>query len=281
MGFFMTNFLKIIRLINVLSIDVVMGAMAMAYLWSHFFQIEFNKESVLSLGLTVWLIYTADHLLDVRKGKKRIGLRYEFHQNNFKVLIIASSIVLFILLVSLFLINIYLLYAGFVLLSSVVFHFVFVHRKQKKKSNLYPKEWVIALVYTLGISVPYFIQMYSSFNTEVFVIFLMVFLAATQNLFLLSFFESNEDRSHDVNAIAIRLGVNKLKYYIIGLSALSVSIVLLFLVFGYHFGIGCTFLFIAFSYLFIYLFREKLKEKEKYRLLIDSVLLAPLLLALF
>jgi len=45
-------------------------------------------QGLISLGLTVWIIYTADHLLDAKKFKNKMRLteRHRFHQRHFKVI---------------------------------------------------------------------------------------------------------------------------------------------------------------------------------------------------
>jgi len=72
---------------NWLSLDVVLGSMAGMLFFSRLLHVSLDWKMDLLLGLTVWVIYTADHLLDSRK-KAEIDLspRHQFHARNFKTL---------------------------------------------------------------------------------------------------------------------------------------------------------------------------------------------------
>ena len=124
-----------IRLINILSIDVAFGAIAMMYLWSYYFNQTISTMTYLALFLVVWLIYTTDHLLDVKKRKNLIGSRYSFHQLHFKLLSWLCLLgVVLLLYVSLHL-NYYLLYHGAIVFGGVVFHFFLSHLKKNKEEK--------------------------------------------------------------------------------------------------------------------------------------------------
>lgn len=73
--------------INWLSLDVVLGAMAGMLFFSRLLHVSLDWKMDLLLGLSVWVIYTADHLLD-SKGKAELDLspRHQFHARNFKTL---------------------------------------------------------------------------------------------------------------------------------------------------------------------------------------------------
>ena len=58
---------KAYRLINILSIDVVAGAVCSALFFARLLQVSLLPYGIISLALTVWIIYTADHLLDAKR----------------------------------------------------------------------------------------------------------------------------------------------------------------------------------------------------------------------
>jgi hypothetical protein len=63
-----------------LSIDVVLGALAGLVFFSKLLRIELEWHVFLLLGLAVWSIYTADHLLDSRqKTEVDLSPRHHFH----------------------------------------------------------------------------------------------------------------------------------------------------------------------------------------------------------
>ena len=52
------------RFINILSIDVAIGAVVNARFFAHLFGVPILHQGLISLGLAIWIIYTTDHLLD-------------------------------------------------------------------------------------------------------------------------------------------------------------------------------------------------------------------------
>lgn len=84
--------LHLYRAVNQLSLDVAFGAMVCAAFFSHILHIQLQSNVLALLGLTVWVIYTTDHLLDVQKLKQRASSqRFRFYQQNFWKLIIAAE----------------------------------------------------------------------------------------------------------------------------------------------------------------------------------------------
>ena len=79
--------------ISWLSIDVVLGAMAGMLFFSQLLHVQLGWEIYALLGLCVWVIYTADHLLDSRK-KVQIDLspRHQFHARNQKTLLFSLAL---------------------------------------------------------------------------------------------------------------------------------------------------------------------------------------------
>ncbi|MFC5627118.1 hypothetical protein [Algoriphagus winogradskyi] len=63
-----------------LSIDVVLGAMAGMLFFERALRVELNWQEYALLGMAVWCIYTADHLMDARKlAADRAADRHHFH----------------------------------------------------------------------------------------------------------------------------------------------------------------------------------------------------------
>lgn len=63
-----------------LSIDVVLGAIAGLVFFSRLLRVELEWQIFLLLGLAVWSIYTADHLLDSRQQREGdLSPRHFFH----------------------------------------------------------------------------------------------------------------------------------------------------------------------------------------------------------
>ena|SRR5688572_29933788 len=70
--------------VNILSLDVAAGAVISALFFAQIFNVQIKPYGLLALGLTVWIIYTADHLRDAKKIKHRASTqRHRFHQQYF------------------------------------------------------------------------------------------------------------------------------------------------------------------------------------------------------
>ncbi|MEO0330420.1 MAG: hypothetical protein AAF223_01865, partial [Bacteroidota bacterium] len=53
-----------LRIAQVLSLDVVLGACISAWFVASLCRVTVQPITILALGICVWLIYTADHLWD-------------------------------------------------------------------------------------------------------------------------------------------------------------------------------------------------------------------------
>ncbi|MFK7899315.1 MAG: hypothetical protein AB8B61_01020 [Cyclobacteriaceae bacterium] len=269
-----------IRLLNILSIDVAISSCAMAYLWSYYFQRPVDTITYVALALVVWLIYTADHLLDVRQGKKYAGQRYEFHSRYQLLLLIVCGLVIVTLSVLLFYLNTNLLLTGTGLFLIVGIHFLYAHLITKKEVS-YPKEGVVALVYVIGVSLPSISSMIDQFSWVVVFYQLSVLLLALINLFLLSYFEIKEDQKQELTSIAIHYGKEKTSRIIKGCFMVN-SIVLVSSYLLPHTDnlISTLFLCMTGVYFLIFTKHSFFTVNERYRLLIDVVLMFPLVLLL-
>ncbi len=265
-----------IKLINILSIDVALGALAMTLVWSYHFAVPFDWLHGTGLFLVVWLIYTIDHLMDVRSAITIVGQRYWFHQRYRKTLIVCSSIVCITLLSFLFWVDLTILFVAAITFIAAALH-LWCNSLANKKQFFYPKEWVIGLVYTLGVSVSSVVYMIDHFGIEELSVLCLILTTAFLNIFLLSFFDVAADIAQGTNSIAIRLGTKKLEKRIFFLFILGLSLCFITL-FYLAPTIVFAFLLIQISYLFIYYKRSFFARHERYRLFIDLAYSFPFLL---
>src|SRR6187551_3842552 len=81
------------RQLNVLSLDVVAGVVICAVFFSRIFQAHIRPQGLVTLSLTVWIIYTTDHLLDAHRIQGTASTaRHRFHQENFFLLFVFLGI---------------------------------------------------------------------------------------------------------------------------------------------------------------------------------------------
>ena len=134
-----------------LSIDIVFGAVILL----HFFSkgVEIPIHSYFALGITVWLIYTFDHLNDSTVAKKGGRDRYIFHKKyksilKFLMIGLGSSLLYFVAMLPISIIGWGSLLSIFCLLYVLL---------QKRISLLGLKEAYVAVVYSLGILIVPFV----------------------------------------------------------------------------------------------------------------------------
>ena len=76
------------KALNLLSLDVAVGAMISALFFARILTVSIFPADIVCLGLTVWMIYTVDHLFDARRIKGTASTeRHRFHQDHFGVLL--------------------------------------------------------------------------------------------------------------------------------------------------------------------------------------------------
>jgi hypothetical protein len=140
------------RLFQALSLDVVGGALAMGVLAVHVLGVYPNPWWWVVLALAVWVVYTADHLLDglLQKADSvmfRHRLHFHFRYVFAVFLLVAAGTAVVIVVVCL---NLKIFWTGIGLSMAVLLYLALVYFGQKK--NFYfQKEFFISLFYVSGI----------------------------------------------------------------------------------------------------------------------------------
>ena len=79
--------MKLYRHFHFLSLDIVLGALASSCFAAQLFGVNPGWVWWLTLAMTVWLLYTGDHMLDAWKHRKKLEREMHFYMlKNRKVL---------------------------------------------------------------------------------------------------------------------------------------------------------------------------------------------------
>lgn len=264
---------KFYRLLNLLSVDVAVGAMCSAIFFDHIFQTDITHYSIISLGLTVWIIYTADHLLDARKTKTLATTnRHRFHQHYFSVLFVVMILATCINTVVLLYIRKPALITGIVLIVLVMLYLLIQQRLK------FLKEIFVALVYTAGVLLPAASNTQMNWESWPWITIIQFFLIALLNLIIFSWFDFEND-IQDKRASFVT---------IFGKKGGQVCIVILFIMvtmlLAYTFTTRLeTVILIMMNamLLFMFRFRSYFFLHDRYRLLGDAIFFLPVLILLF
>jgi hypothetical protein len=207
-------------LFRILSLDVVSGVVAVAYLWSEVLQIKIELSIYVALGLAVWLIYTLDHLLDAYKIPHTAHTqRHRFHQKYLLALsitwILGAACGFWIALQ----LPIRLWVGGVVMLGLVALHFLLnFWFNISKKQLIWQKETRIAIFYSLGVALGPLSEVQYFAYPLIFWMLLMIFGLAWLNLLLISLYESEIDFKDLHDSTAQRLGQASLEIILARLS---------------------------------------------------------------
>lgn len=188
---------SLIDFVNTFSIWVVLGSLVTYW----FFALSFNQEPNgvvgLILALSIWVIYTFDHLLDgiQTKGEslsKRHYLHYKYKKSLVVLLIVFSVIILYLVY---FQLDYKYVPFGILLFVLTAIHFAINHLVLEQiKVRFYIKEVFIALVVSLGFcGLPLVPMIPNDVPSSTMFLFVPFFLLNLSNLMLFSYFDFEED----------------------------------------------------------------------------------------
>ncbi|MFY0651211.1 MAG: hypothetical protein JXQ96_04220 [Cyclobacteriaceae bacterium] len=270
-----------LKYIDFLSLDVVAGAVLMTLSISKILQVELPISITICLGISIWTIYTLDHLLDAfRANQKPTIARHLFHKENARWIIpVWLLVVLFGAYTALSLPAVTFLYGiGMVLTVLIYFTLIYFFR------TFYFKEVVVAIVYSCGIFVGPMSLLHGSISTNSLVLLLEVFLLALVNLILFSRFESKFDDHDKHPSIVLALGAVQTQKLLDGLFLTIGVVQCYFLISNYNIQSLAYFqgLFIVMA---LVLFSMKtcpsfFTKNDRYRLIGDGIFFIPALVLL-
>jgi hypothetical protein len=255
--------LKIWKFFNYANLDVSLGAFCAALTAQKYLHVQLHWTFFWLLSSAIWMVYTLDRLLDIRKTKPILTPRHHFHST--------FQSILQVILCFLFGINIYLaLFAapldllifglGMVIFSGL--HLVLVHQLQHIKSFWVMKEPAIALAYTLGIWAYPALQQKQIFPEQVFIIVLF-FQLALGNLMMLAILEENIDKESGFNSWIQNIGTQTAEKWLdlILISGLLASLMLIFVNFYWALALLAGYG----THVIVWLNKSRYYVDEKYR----------------
>jgi len=269
------NMGRLYRYFNLLSLDIAVGAVGGACYFARILEVDVRLSALASLGLTVWIIYTADHLLDARKISGRASTeRHRFHQQHFRrlvVVVVLAGLVDFVLILF---IKRAVLYGGF-LMFAVVLLYLALHRRLG-----WLKEVVVALLYCGGVLLPSLLVTPILLQAADYVLFLLFFITALVNLLMFSWFDREYDLADRHQSFVTLMGAGRTFALLIMLFMLNAGLCAYgLLVSGGYKAFLIPLLMNAVLGL-ILVFRGWFAQHDRFRLLGDAVFLLPFLIYL-
>jgi hypothetical protein len=270
---------KLIQRVSWLSLDVVIGAMAGMLFFSKILHIRLSWQIFGLLGLAVWAIYTADHLLDARNKNIPLSPRHQFHQKFQKSMLTVLGIVILIggLGAWYFLgFGKELAYSGIlgilILLSRWLIH-------QAGKTLSWLKELSIAVYYVLGlVLIPLTRSNPLDLQWEFYLFFAGYVVLAFLNLLMLSYLDRNQDALAGFTSAALAISPVRMLGMIrkIAFGLIFLSLAGFILLDSFYRPFSCMLLLMALIH-FINFFNAKI-DSNQVRMRLEISFWVPLLL---
>jgi len=261
------------RHINLLSIDIVAGVVICASFFARIFQVQIRPQGLIVLGLTVWIIYTTDHLLDAYKTKDVASTeRHRFHQHNFLALVILLVIGIIVNTILVFFIRVPVFQWGLLLIGIVLVYLLF------QKHLLFFKEFIAAILYSSGIMLPSLVvaTLHIDFFTSALIV--QFFITAWFNLILFSWFDEDHDIQDKHNSFVTTVGRDRARLFLLFLFSVNVVIFIMQIILGTPWMFPLIILMAMNTILLFILLKKKwFAVDDRFRLLGDSIFLLPIL----
>ncbi len=264
----MTILNKIYHYINILSVDVVAGSVASALFFAKVFKVSVSINTLAALAISVWAIYTVDHLIDARSVSGIASTdRHRFHQKNFILLLCIVPAVIFMGAYLMRFVPYEVSSIGFVLGLVVIAYLI------SQQHLKFLKEILVAILYTGGVVLPSMVAPDLNVQPLHYVIIVQFFFTALLNLLLFSFFDYHHDLQHKQSSFAILWGRDTTLKSIVTLGSLNVLISFWFLT---HIqSVAIMFLLMNGILLTIILFEKDFRQNNYYRIAGDAIFILP------
>jgi hypothetical protein len=269
--FYLVKFiLQLYRYCNYLSLDVACGAMICAAFFARILHVELRPYGLASLGLTVWIIYTTDHLLDAKRlNREASSQRHRFHQINFKQLLAALLVAVVVDLLLVFFVRKPLLNWGMKLSVVVLFYLLFQRRL------IVFKELVVSLLYSVGIFLPALSLTMRTISASEIILIAIFTQTAFINLVLFSWYDWKQDLMDRQFSLVTCLGRSLVRNILMVLFSLqTVLLVGLMLISSYQIE-AVILVAMNLPLLVLFIFPEKFSKDNQYRIIGDIVFIIP------
>lgn len=274
--------MKIYRYFHYLGLDIVLGALASSCFAAQLFGVFPGPIWWVTLALTVWLLYTGDHMLDAWRQRKKLERGIHYFLLKHRRLIIYSlgvvAVVNAMLIINLLDREIFkhaLILAGLVLLFYAMRH-VF----RKNRFLFIPGELFVLLLYLAGTWLGPVSTMEGGMETSHGLVALIFAGVLLMNLGVISLYDLKLDSRMGISSLAQILGKKRTKKLLVGTGmGIFLLSLLQFLVFegDRYFQFALILCGMAAILLFVLYQPSRFRKNDLYRWTADAVLYMGLL----
>ncbi len=269
----------IIKTFHLLSLDVVLGAILCNIM---FWKLPagntpVHQLAVIVLGLTIWLIYILDRLIDNKKPSQHPTQRHLFHHKYSKTLWQSVYTIALICGICMLFLPMYGIILGMIIASFTGIYLYVVNKITKKSNVHFYKEPITAVLYASGV---WGITYLNNLTPLYFITGFLFLLIAFQNLLLFSLLEFKK-HPDDCHTLAHYFGL-KNSNIIIFLMTFLVIIIGIYSItiaeFEYQKSVFIIEIIMSLILLIINQYDTFFIKNDRYRWVGDGIFLLPLLI---
>jgi len=269
--------MKIYRYFHFLSLDIVLGALASSCFAARLFAVNPGWAWWITLAMTVWLLYTGDHLLDAWRNRKKIERELHFFMNkNRRTIIWSMGVVTVIDMLLIFnLLDQGLMKYALVLAGLVLLFYAMRHIFRKNRVLFVPGEFFVLFIYMAGTWLGPASAVKNGFVPSQGMIALIFAGVLLMNLGVISLYDIKLDNRLGIGSLANALGPKRTRRLLVGTSITIYLVSLLqFLVFEMdrYFKYALILAGMATILLMVLLYPSRFRKNDYYRLAADAVL---------
>ena len=269
--------MKIYRYLHFLSIDIVLGALASSCFAARLFGSNPGTIWWITLALTVWLLYTADHMLDAWNHRKKIerDLHY-FMMKNRKTLVWSMGVVTVVNIMLIFnLLDQELMKYALFLAGLVLLFYAMRHVSRKNRILKVPGEFFVMILYMAGTWLGPAVALEGDFEAGHGMIALVFLGVLLMNLGVISLYDIKLDSRMGIASMANLLGKKRIKNLLLGTAiAIYLVSVLQFMVYEMdrYFQYALILTGMITILLLVLYFPSRFRKNDYFRLTADAVL---------
>lgn len=249
----------------------MIGALFSSILASHVFSCKPSIFFFYTLAGAVWVIYTIDHIFDGFQSKNHFTdpvyrFHYIYRKTLFSILVVvvlSTAIIVFTFLER------ELIFYGLAVFSLVLVY-LFLNIVTRKKGKYFPKEFIIAVLYTAGVYGGMAV-LSGKVNFIQILVVCNFFLLVLANVLFFSYLDYEDDQQCQFNTLAHYIGRKRVKRFVI------IVLVIAFLssqVLGFYYAqwmYQLTFTLMNLTLLFIIVLEEKNGNKRNLGMMADAI----------
>lgn len=274
---------NILKNLQILSIDVVLGTMAIGYLAIRILNVEANPIWWIILPLSVWIIYSLDHIIDGSKNKQEATIyRHWFHylhQNLILTFIVLASVINLVL--CLLYLDIHIIIMGLLLSIFIAIYFALIFFLKSTRVVLLQKELIIAFVYTFGIFMAPLYWYGSLPSIHVMIVIFIIFILAWFEGIMISFFEYFDDIKDGHTSFTVIAGKRNTRLFlIIGHMIIEIIAIILLIIIPVDIVFYALLIALIMNLILgiVTIYPENLENNNTYKFIGEFVFLLPVLL---